>query len=249
MRIAALLFLLATAPAAAQDKAILHTTPSGIGTYRIEIRGLDRFEVETVGDDHAVGELHAIEVTLHARQGVALVPAEQYHRVTERGPFLHNLSRDGADKFNTVEIRQGDIVQMRRRGDPQDYHLWIHDRRVPETDRILSMDFELAIRAWDLDCSADLVCNRGDNGWLRMGMHVVLPRARIRSTCGRSNTFPIQPIDGHPSVLGGNVLVVAAIDRFSDEATTDFQGLGPHLMPLNGEICIATSTDSDAWAR
>ncbi|MEM7644140.1 MAG: hypothetical protein AAF366_16695, partial [Pseudomonadota bacterium] len=47
----------------------------------------------------------------------------------------------------------------------------------------------------------------------------------------------------------GNVLVVAAIDRFSDEATTDFQGLGPHLMPLNGEICIATSTDSDAWAR
>jgi len=189
-------------------------TLSGDPMVRIQLSGMDRFEVRKTGDRRGAGELRFIKIGLHGVDGYSTMGAKGFGALYARPGLV-----GGHPPY--VSIHKHDIVQIRRWNIRRDGggrgSIWINARPGAR--------FTVTIDSRELDCAANRKCNRHDQGLYKMTMTLPALPGDLPRTCGPSNTYNLRNIDGMPK-----------FPAFLDINIKTKKKL--LLYPVNGQICV-----------
>lgn len=188
---------------------------SGSPMIRIQLSGMDRFDVMKTGDRKGAGELRYIRISLSG--------SNEYNSMGAKG-FGALYARPGLVGGHPpyISIHKNDTVQIRswniRRDGGGVGSIWINARPGAR--------FSVTIDSRELDCAGHRKCKRHDEGLYKISMTIPPALSRdLPRSCGRSNTFSLRNIDGLPQ-----------FPSFSDiDITTKKKLL---LYPVDGQICI-----------
>jgi len=187
---------------------------SGNPMVRIQLSGMDRFEVRKTGDRRGAGELRYIRITLNGTNEYNSMGAKGFGALYARPGLVGGHPPYVAiHRHDTVQIRSWNI---RRDGGGRG-SIWINARSGAR--------FKVAINSRELDCTGNRKCHRHDQGLYEITMTMPeLPRDLPR-TCGPSNTFNLRNIDGMPQFPGFLDINIRTKKKLV-------------LYPVNGQICI-----------
>ncbi len=235
--------LLLTPPAIAREPIVIQNYPSGEHIYRVEIRNLRRFEVLEAGDLDGVGELHELVVQLRASNPDYKT---QYDGFKLTGTELYLLNNSGIlGGRRNMPIRVGQHITATPPGvGSGQTQMWLHVYSNPDDASYYNAGgVTLEIHALELDCAGNRVCRRNSQGSTSISFKIPEFRAPPPRTCGPTNTFRLEPLDGELQISG---LSGTSINTHTYSSTwylgVNHKKGGPRLQPFNADICIARTT-------
>ena len=222
---------------ATQDTAAKQTLRSGKNIYRVELRGLTKFEVLETGDPGEEGELHHIEVTLQSSDF-------QKDVNIKKGQAFTNDTTGSYGNEAFLEVNKGDYVRFGGRTTRRDenHDLWIHVRKSLNNYKSV---INIIVKAAERDCSLKRKCSDGHTGAYVKSFDIPVFETPPPNTCGPDNMFKLVKRNNylHLDGIDGDRQYFYAGDR-GDTYLTKTRGPdknGIILRPTNAWICIAST--------
>ena len=244
--------LLATAPSAlaqgreaiAHGRTFNHSLGSAPGTWRIELRDLEHFLAMSSGDSDGVSELQRLSIKLSG-------DGNQYDAVTETNPFFR-VSGGPRTTNNVIDVQTGARLKLDRLDDNirDNYNLWIHVKERPGGEFPATVNFQIEVKARELDCIRDRACRRNDTGIVTYHVNLDIPSTKSLS-CIPANSYRIRAVNGATMTLrpketrsGRNVRQVRHVNSGTSNGAGSARGAvrGPHMAMQSGDICIASTS-------
>ncbi|MEM9570437.1 MAG: RICIN domain-containing protein [Pseudomonadota bacterium] len=232
---------LAGAANAGEYTTTQQTLNGGDNIYKVEVTGLDTFQVRQDGDPESSGELHEVVIRLTGDS--------TSHSYTVPVTGIYNKTKRRGGNTAYLEVDVGDIVSLERRRRREPANLWLHrqdNRSIRSAERYpTTVLLEVATR--ELDCLRERVCNRGNRGlW---GLRIELPAYDTPppAVCGPTNTYRLTRIDDKVQVIGlpgRSEYSSSSANRALKSNIIQRSAEGVIIRPTRGQVCI-TSVNND----